>query len=87
MFYVYIIKGKKSGKFYIGSTQDVEERLRQHAIGNTRSLKDKGPFVLVHKEDFQTRTEARKRENQIKRYKGGNAFKKLIIGKCFGDVV
>jgi putative endonuclease len=36
------------------------------------------PWVIVYKESFETKTEARKRENQIKRYKGGQAFKKLL---------
>ncbi|HCB56069.1 TPA: hypothetical protein DEP26_03825 [Candidatus Uhrbacteria bacterium] len=36
------------------------------------------PWVMVYREDFETRTEALKRENQIKRYKRGLAFYKLI---------
>jgi len=33
---------------------------------------------LVHKETFKSKKEALSRENKIKAYKGGNAFKKLI---------
>ncbi|HAJ56388.1 MAG TPA: endonuclease [Candidatus Omnitrophica bacterium] len=78
MYFVYIIKSRKNDRFYIGSAQDVKERLRQHERGKTRSLKNKGPFDIIRIEEFETRTEAFSRERQIKRYKGGQAFKKLI---------
>ena len=85
MYFVYIIKSRKNDRFYIGSAQDVKERLRQHERGKTRSLKNKGPFDIIRIEEFETRTEAFSRERQIKRYKGGQAFKKLIAWD-FGDV-
>lgn len=34
--------------------------------------------MFVHTEEFITKTDALKRELEIKSYKGGNAFKKLI---------
>lgn len=36
------------------------------------------PWEIVYKESFQTKKEAWLRERQIKSYKGGVAFKKLI---------
>ncbi|MCF7808908.1 MAG: hypothetical protein K9N38_10365, partial [Candidatus Marinimicrobia bacterium] len=39
------------------------------------------PLVLIHKESFATRMEAENREKQIKSYKGGQAFKRLIDGR------
>lgn len=79
MYYVYILKGRDN-RFYVGSTEDVGKRIKQHAQGGTKSLKNKAPFDLVRVEEFSSRTEALKREHQIKRYKGGRAFKKLIAG-------
>ena len=78
MYAVYIIKSLKSGSFYIGSTQNLVKRLKQHNANRTRSLKNRGPFELVYSEEFDNLTDARKRELQIKSYKGGLAFKKLI---------
>ena len=53
--------------------------MQEHNSNNTESLINKGPYFLVHKEEFVTKNEAIKRERQIKSYKGGNAFKKLIL--------
>ena len=78
MYYAYIIQSLKNGRYYIGSTNNIERRLYEHNHNNTASLKNKGPFKAVYKEEFQTVKEARFREREIKSYKGGNAFKKLI---------
>ncbi len=78
MFYVYIIHSLKTNKYYVGSTNDVQRRLYEHSHNNTQSLKNKGPFTLILTEEYVTIQEARRREKQVKSYKGGNAFKKLI---------
>ena len=80
MYYVYILQSKTTGKHYIGSTNDPDRRLKEHNGNQTISLKNKGPFVIIYKETFTTLRLARKRESEIKSYKGGNAFKKLIKG-------
>jgi putative endonuclease len=77
MYFVYIIQSRKNKRFYIGSTKNIKKRLEAHELGYTQSLKNKGPFDLIHTEEVPTKTNAIKREHQIKSYKGGNAFKKL----------
>ncbi len=77
-YYVYILQSKKDNKFYIGSTSDVSNRLAYHNAGLQRSTKNRIPFKIVHAETFENKKEALLREKQIKAYKGGNAFKKLI---------
>jgi putative endonuclease len=79
-YFVYILKSMKDGKHYIGSSADVNARLLYHNQGKQRSTKNRIPFVLIHTEEFTTKTEAKSREREIKSYKGGNAFKKLIEG-------
>ena len=80
MYFVYIIQSLKDNKYYIGSTSNVELRLKFHNSGRQRSTKHRIPFVLVYTETFQNRLEAEIREKQVKSYKGGEAFKKLISG-------
>ena len=79
MYFVYIIQSLKDRKYYIGSTSNIELRLKFHNSGRQRSTKHRIPFVLVYSESFQNRSEAEKREKQIKSYKGGEAFKKLLL--------
>ena len=78
MFYVYILRSLKDEKYYIGSTSNVESRLAYHNFGKQRSTKNRIPFELVYFESYPTKSEALKREKQIKSYKGGVAFKRLI---------
>ena len=78
MFDTYVIKSVMTGKYYIGSSQDLRERVRRHNAGYTKSLQNKGPFELIYVEKYSTKAEVYRRERQIKSYKGGEAFKKLI---------
>jgi putative endonuclease len=78
MFTAYILFSKKLGKYYIGSTRDFKTRIRRHNSGRVKFTKYGRPWVLAHKEEFQTRAEAYKREREIKSYKGGLKFKRLL---------
>jgi len=78
MYYVYIIKSKE-GRFYTGSTQDIQKRLLQHNQKTFKCWTNRfNDWKLVYSEAFQTRTEALIREKQIKKMKGGREFKKLV---------
>ncbi len=77
-YFTYILFSPISGRYYIGSTKNVTERLLRHNKGATRSTKPYRPWEIVYFEEFDKKTEARKRENQIKAYKNGEAFKKLL---------
>jgi putative endonuclease len=79
MFYVYILKSLRDEKHYIGSTKNLEQRIKDHNRGKSPSVKSRAPFVLVYQEFYQSRIEAIRREKQIKAYKGGIAFEKLIF--------
>ncbi len=78
MWWVYILKSIKDGRYYTGYTSNIAQRLQQHNRGKVRSTRRRGPFRLVYKEAHHCKTEAIKRERQLKRYKGGNSFKRLI---------
>ena len=78
MWVTYILQSQKTGRYYVGHTGDLKERLRQHNSGKTRSLKAHLPVQVIHVEEFPDKQEAYFRERQIKSYKGGEAFKRLI---------
>ncbi len=77
MYYVYVLENG-NGRHYIGSCEDIKARLKQHNQNEVSSTKNKGPFRVIYFEEFNTKTQSRIRENQIKSYKGGEAFKRLI---------
>jgi len=66
MYYVYLIRSLKDGRFYAGYTEDLKARLGQHNRGLVRSTKGRRPLELVYWEAFKTRGEAMRRERQIK---------------------
>jgi putative endonuclease len=76
--YVYILQSLKDNKYYIGETHDVKEGLLFHNQGRQHSTKCRIPFKIILVEEVETRGLALKREKQIKSWKGGSAFKKLI---------
>jgi len=78
MYYVYILQIKKGGRHYIGQTQNLAKRFAKHGRGETKSMRNRGEFNIVYVEECLTRSQALRREKQIKRYKGGNAFKRLL---------
>ena len=69
MHYVYILQCADD-TLYVGCTNNLEKRLRQH--NNSKSgahySKIRRPVVLKHQEAFDTLAEARAREAEIKRW-------------------
>ena len=78
MYTVYVLKSESSGKYYTGMTSNLAKRLCLHNSGANRSTKNKGHWEVAHKEEFTDKKLAFYRERQIKKYKGGEAFKKLL---------
>lgn len=78
MYSTYILESLGEKSYYVGHTEDINIRLARHNKGHVRSTKNKRPWKIIYKETFETKQEAYQRELEIKSYKSGNAFKKLI---------
>ena len=70
MFYVYVLKSKKDGKLYIGSTKDLKKRHKEHQKGKSFSTKYRLPVKLVYYEAFHSEKDARAREVKLKHFGG-----------------
>jgi putative endonuclease len=68
-FSVYILQSEFSGRYYVGQTRNLRERVAYHQANYSKALRNRGPWKLVHLEEFATRGEAVKRERYIKRQK------------------
>ena len=64
-----IILQNESGKYYIGSTDNIIERIKHHTGGHTPSTNRMGKVTLVFKQEYQTIQEARAIENKLKKLK------------------
>ena len=72
MFYVYLIKSKKTdGCYYLGCTSDLRRRLVEHNTGKSFYTKDKGPWEVRYYEAFYSKNDAFNREKQLKKNKSG----------------
>lgn len=81
-YFVYVLR-TSSDTLYIGQTNNLEKRLKEHKSKSSKSAKYIKYFEsceLVYSEGYQTRTDAVKREFQLKKF---TRLKKeaLITGK------
>ena len=77
MFYTYILKSTKSGKYYIGHAGDLDKRVKLHNQGNVRSTKRDRPWEIFHAEKFTNITDAIRRERQWKSWKSRDSLERL----------
>ena len=76
MHYVYILKSiKYSDKLYIGYTNNIVKRLKEHNSGKTFSTKRYMPWKVVYLEGYAHEDDAKYREKQIKHF--GKVYKQL----------
>jgi len=68
-FYLYILRSRSTGKFYVGHTENVVKRLSEHNQDRSPSTRRRGPWQLVYTEEFATRSEASRRERAVKKMK------------------
>lgn len=79
MFYVYILRSKKKlDQLYIGYTTNLKERLKRHNEGLVQSTKPYYPWRLVFYEAYQSKKDAKRREQYFKTTKGRKAFKLML---------
>ena len=83
MFHVYILQNP-SGQFYIGHTDDLDRRLRQHNNPESKSHLGKfthknGPWSLVWSELHSSRSNATLREREIKSWKSKRTIRERLL--------
>ena len=78
MYIVYILKSELHDRYYIGHSNDVKKRFERHNKGYVKSTKPFRPWKIIYTEEYSSKSDAYRREMEIKSYKHGEAFKKLI---------
>ncbi len=69
MITLYVLKGK-NGKRYVGITNDLDRRIREHRSNKTKGSQVIGEFVVLHTEKYADHKSARKREKFLKSGQG-----------------
>ena len=68
-YYVYIIRSLKTDQFYIGQTNDLDNRVQRHNAGYEKATKNRGPWVLFAYLKTGSRAQALRTEKKIKNFK------------------
>ena len=77
MCWLYILKSE-NGRYYVGSTINLDRRLKQHRLGSTRATKVLKTTELVYTEEFENVSLARIKEKKLKSYKSKRYIEWLI---------
>ncbi|TAN20090.1 MAG: GIY-YIG nuclease family protein [Chitinophagaceae bacterium] len=83
-YYVYVLKSENHYRFYVGMTDNVERRVKEHNSGKTKSTKGYLPWSLLFYEECPSRMEARAREKYLKSGIGKEWIKQQWSGSSAG---
>src|SRR2546423_1196385 len=76
-FFVYVLRSTVTGRLYIGSAANLDDRIWRHNSGQSKATRHGCPWCLIYHEAFQTRSEAEHRERELKTGKGRDELKRL----------
>jgi putative endonuclease len=77
MYYTYVLRSLKDHKRYIGSTDNLSKRVKEHNDGLVKSTKNRRPLILIYSEEFNSKSESLKREKFFKSGFGRGFLKKI----------
>lgn len=79
MYFVYILECADT-TLYIGSTNDIEKRVLNHNTSKSgaKYTKARRPVVLKYSESFETKSEALKRECELKKFSRQDKIKLFV---------
>jgi len=81
LHYIYILYSEKRDKYYVGQTSNVESRLRKHNQGYSKATKSGIPWKLRMVVELESKTDAIRAENWIKKMKSRRVINRLIDGE------
>ena len=78
---VYILQSLVNQRYYIGSTNDLRRRFKEHNDGRSSYTKSTRPFRLVFSQKYSTLGEARRIEYKLKKFKNRSIIERIIEDK------
>lgn len=78
MYNVYVLLSLKDKKFYIGFSEDVMQRVKEHNSGKNVSTKNRRPLKLIYYETHLSKQDAMRREKYFKTSKGKTTLKQIL---------
>ena len=78
MFHVYVLRSRKTGGRYVGSCENLDDRLRRHNNGESKATKHGIPWIWLRVEEFETRADAMTKERYYKTGRGCDELERLL---------
>ncbi len=85
-FYVYILESLKTGRYYVGQTEDLEKRLSRHNSSVNKATKSGVPWNLKWWKAFDTRSESVREEKVLKALKKRRAIENHVERNSYRGV-
>ena len=82
--FVYLLQSLQDSSWYIGFTENLETRLKEHNTGGNTSTKSKAPYELIYFEGYLNKLDALGREKFLKSGGGRRFLKKQLNKYLFG---
>ena len=80
MYYTYVLYSHEFDKIYVGYTSNLDARLKSHNELSTKGYTVKfRPWVIAFTEEFDSKSEAMKREKQLKSSRGRAYIRKKLV--------
>ena len=76
--YVYILQSLKNQRYYIGSTNNIRQRIQTHQSGGVKATRNLLPLQVVLQQEYSDIGEARIVEMKLKRFKRKDYIAKIV---------
>jgi putative endonuclease len=78
MYYVYVLKSLKDKNLYVGHTNNLIKRFKEHNTGKVDCTKSRMPLILIYYEACNILDDAVKREKSLKTGFGRSYLKRRL---------
>ncbi len=80
---VYILSSTVTRKSYVGFTDNLDRRIKEHNSGDSYYTKRYAPWKVIYNEELNSQAEARNREKYLKSASG----RRLVLKKIFNKII
>jgi putative endonuclease len=80
-YFVYILQSERTGRYYVGSAANPNDRLIDHNRTTRGFTARHRPWRIVFKHDLRSKQEAQAVERRIKNWKSRTMIERLLGGE------
>ena len=77
-YYVYILHNRDKNFIYVGYSENLKNRIKEHNSGYSKSTKPYIPLELIHYEAYRNKKDAKRRELYLKTNRGKTTLKTML---------